>query len=376
MSVSVAKDQFDWRGPASMGRPKPLTTRLKELCIPPPGEKVLPTASGMTLILIGLCIGLAAYNTENNILFAALSLLVALIVVSGLFCWMNFLCARWRLETSSTFRVGETGEVAVVVENARQGFPLYCLQFDLDSEETEESHPLFLKDSLEPGRTCRLVWRYRPRKRCVTDIRIFDAVSSFPFGFLRKHVAGECSQRVRVWPERIEYRRLKAPGGGFGWQGASTKRKGSTGELIGLRHYIPGDAPRSIHWKVTARQGELMVKQNAAESQARYSMVVDPSRSFWSNGMVFEKMCSFAVSLAEDLFLAGDLNYCRVIGGSTIKISRVADLESFFDEVAEIEMEGRSGEDREANYGNAITFSQLDSKSVGAIINGVTIAKA
>lgn len=376
MSVSAAKDQFNWRGPASGGPLKPLSTRFKELFIPPKGEKVLPTASGMMLILIGLCIGLAAYNTENNILFAALSLLVALIVMSGLFCWANFLSARWRLETSSTFRVGETGEVSVVVENARQGFPLYCLQFDVDCETTEESQQLYLKESLEPGRACRLVWRYRPKKRCVTDIRIFDAVSSFPFGFLRKHVAGECSRTVSIWPARADYRRLKAPGGGFGWQGSSTKRKGATGELMGLRHYSPGDAPRSIHWKVSARQGELMVKQNAAESQARYSMIVDPSRYLWSNEEIFEKMCSFVVSLAEDLFLAGDLDYCRVIGGSTIKISRVADLESFFDEVAELEMEARLRDDREAGYSNAITFSQLDRKSVGATINGVTIAKA
>jgi len=376
MPASAANDQFDWRGPASERRPKTWTVAFKELFIPPKGEKVLPTASGMMLVLIGLCLGLGAYNTENNILFAALSLLVALIIMSGVFCWANLLRARWRLETSSTFRVGEAGEIAIVVENARQWFPLYCLQFDVECEKTEESNQLFLKDGLEPGESCRIVWRYRPKMRSVTIVRIFDAVSSFPFGFLRKHVAGECEQEVRIWPARIEYRRLRNPASGFGWQGASTKRKGTTGELIGLRAYSKGDALRSIHWKVSARQGSLIVKQNAAESQARYSIEVDPSRYLWSNDEVFEKMCSFVASLAEDLFLAGDLDYCRIIGGASIKISRVPDLESFFDEIAGLELNGRAKNERDSGQSNAIGFTQLEGNSVGATINGVTIAKA
>lgn len=376
MPTSAANDQFDWRGPASKRSSRPLAVKFKELFIPPKGEKVLPTASGMMLILVGLCLGLAAYNTENNILFAALSLLLSLIVMSGVFCWANLLSARWRLETSSTFRVGEAGEVAIVVENARQWFPLFCLRFELECEKSGDSNQLYLKDSLEPGKSCRIVWRYSPKMRSVTKIRIFDAVSSFPFGFLRKHVAGGCEQEVRIWPARVVYSRLRTSGSGFGWQGASTKRKGTTGELIGLRPYSKGDAPRSIHWKVSARQGALMVKQHAAESQARYSIVVDPARYLWSSEDVFEKMCSFVVSLAEDLFLAGDLDYCRIVGETTIKIKRVSDLESFFDEISALEWDASAKENSDSVYSNSICFIQLDGHSIGAKINGATIAKA
>ncbi len=376
MSLSAAKDQFAWRGPASDRAAKPFSTKVKELFIPPKGEKVLPTASGMMLILIGLCIGLAAYNTENNILFAALSLLVATIVMSGLFCWSNIISARWRLETSPTFRVGEDGEISVVIENARQRFPLFCLLFDVGNEKTGESTALHLRESLDPGASCRLVWRYRPTQRCVAHFRIFEAVSSFPFGFLRKHVPGECAAEAKIWPARIEYRRLKMVGSGFGWQGASTKKKGSTGELIGLRQYARGDAPRSIHWKVSARQGNLVVKQNAAESQARYSLIVNPSGYLWPKEALFEKMCSFVTSLAEDLFLAGDLDCCQILGGSKIKISRVADLGTFFDEISALEWQLDSNVGENTEQSRAVTFSPLNGNSVGAVVNGKTIAEA
>ncbi len=376
MSISASKDQFSWRGPASGRAPRPFSVKLKEVFIPPKGEKVLPTASGMMLILIGLCLGLAAYNTENNILFAALSLLIATIVLSGFFCWSNIISARWRLETSSTFRVGEEGEVAVVVENARQRFPLFCLLFYLIDETTQEENDLHLIESVAPGDSCRLVWRHRPKKRCIAKFKIHETSSSFPFGFLRKHVPGECVVKAIIWPARIEYQRLKMIGTGFGWQGASTKSKGTTGELIGIRQYTKGDAPRSIHWKVSARQGTLVVKQHAAESQARYSIVLNPSRYLWPKEDVFEKMCSFVASLAEDLFLAGDLDHCRIVGGASIKISRVADLSSFLDEVSAL-VWGADSSDREGLVqSNCVVFSPIDGNSVGAIVNGTTIAKA
>jgi uncharacterized protein (DUF58 family) len=330
----------------------------------------------MMLILIGLCLGLAAYNTENNILFAALSLLIATIIMSGFFCWSNIISARWRLETSSTFRVGEDGEVAVIVENARQRFPLFCLLFHLGDDATQEVNDLHLTESVAPGESSRLVWRHRPKKRCVAKFRIYETTSSFPFGFLRKYVPGECEVKARIWPARIEYQRLKMIGTGFGWQGASTKAKGSTGELIGLRQYAKGDAPRSIHWKVSARQGTLVVKQHAAESQARYSLVVNPSRYLWPKEDVFEKMCSFVASLAEDLFLAGDLDHCRIVGGASIKISRVADLSSFLDEVSALLWGAESSDSENSVQSNCVVFSPLDGKSVGAIVNGTTIAKA
>ncbi len=212
--------------------------------------------------------------------------------------------------------------------------------------------------------------------RCRTTIRILEATSLFPFGFLKKHVPGGCSNEVSIWPARIEYRRLKNLGSGFGWQGASTKAKGTTGELIGLRGYSRGDAPRSIHWKVSARQGTLVVKQNAAESQARYTLQVNPSKYLWPSKEIFERMCSFVASLAEDLFLAGDLDYCRIEGVAEVKISRVSDLSTFFDQISSLEWDGESEMGASEDPGNAVIFRQEDGTQVVAYVNGKAIAKA
>jgi len=370
MPASLTEEQFDWNGPAAKRGRSSLLTLAKELFIPPRGHRVLPTASGMLVIVIGLCIGLAAYNTENNILFAALSMLIASIIVSGMLCWLNFQSARWRIETSPTFRVGESGEVALVVENSRNRAPVYCLRFDLESTETGDEKSLYLRNGLVP------VWNFVLERRCETIFALSYAVSNFPFGFLRKHVSGDSRKQIAIWPARIAYRRLGNPLGGVSWQGQTVKNRGVSGDFIGLRSYAEGDPLRSVHWKASAKQGKLMVKQVSAESQALYSLLIDPSAYLWKNEVQFEKMCSFAVTFAEDLFVEGRLDRIHVAGGFTIKVDRVADLETFFDEMARLQPTSDVLESGEVNFKNGILLEPIEGEGVGARYNGLVCAEA
>ncbi|MDQ8197816.1 DUF58 domain-containing protein [Pelagicoccus enzymogenes] len=376
MAAPVAEERFDWKGPAVANRRGSLLRKLIEQVVPPKGHKVIPTGSGMLLIFIGLTIGLAAYNTVNNILFAALALLIAALIISGVVCWGNLLCARWRLETSSTFRVGEEGQAKVVLENARQRFPLFCVSFGLTTEATDEKRRLYMKQRLDPGEETTLVWRFKPVRRMKTKIVIENAVSSFPFGFLSKFLPGECESEVRVWPRRISYTRYRNPEVSGLLQGKSSKKQGISGELIGLRHYEKGDAQRSIHWKVSAKQGRLIVKQNATETQSLLDIVVDPASFLWKDEESFEKMCSFASSLAEDLFLEGKLDSCLIVGGPSLRIQRVADLEGFFDALSELQPGELEHGYKESGGINRICFQPIKGGSVGAYVNEIQIGQA
>ncbi len=376
MAAPVAEERFDWKGPAVANRRVPLLRKLFDQVIPPKGHKVIPTGSGMLLIFIGLTIGLAAYNTVNNILFAALALLIAALIMSGVVCWGNLLCARWRLETSSTFRVGEEGQATVVLENARQRFPLFCVSFGLKTEAVDEKRRLYMKQRLDPGEEMTLVWRFKPTHRMKTKVLIENAVSSFPFGFLSKFLPGECETEIRVWPKRIAYTRYRSPEISGLLQGRSSKKQGVSGELIGLRQYEKGDAQRSIHWKVSAKQGRLIVKQNATETQSLLDLVVDPASFLWKSDDIFEKMCSFAASLAEDLFLEGKLDSCFIVGGPSVRIQRVSDLEAFFDALADLLPGDAVPGSQDFGSINRICFQPIKGGNVGAFVNEVQIGQA
>ncbi len=54
-------------------------------------------------------------------------------------------------------------------------------------------------------------------------------------------------------------------------------KAGAGAELLELREYVPGDPPKSIAWKVSARKDTLMTRQYETEVPARVTMFVDGS---------------------------------------------------------------------------------------------------
>lgn len=90
-----------------------------------------------------------------------------------------------------------------------------------------------------------------------------------------------------------EYRVLPMPAVASGTAATARKRKnllpppgihtlsqsGVGSELLEIRDYVPGDSPRSIAWKVSARRDSLMSKQFESEVPIRCQLFCDLSRS-------------------------------------------------------------------------------------------------
>lgn len=58
----------------------------------------------------------------------------------------------------------------------------------------------------------------------------------------------------------------------------TTPRAGVSEEFSGLREYHQGDSPRLIHWKSTARHGEIMIKEFQEERTTLVSILLDIGR--------------------------------------------------------------------------------------------------
>jgi uncharacterized protein (DUF58 family) len=56
-------------------------------------------------------------------------------------------------------------------------------------------------------------------------------------------------------------------------------RPGSGSELLDLRDYIPGDPPKTIAWKVSARRDRLITKEYESEVPVRCTLFIDTSQS-------------------------------------------------------------------------------------------------
>ena len=404
-TIATADSAAVWHGPGAKDagrRPFSRHTLLWSLVFPLKRHRIGLTVPGLFLMGLAVGIGIAAYNTASNILFITLSLLLACLLLSGLLSWFNFMGVCWRMRQPGPWRAGHETFVTVEVRNRKSWLPTYSLWFDLLTQPrpipaTDEPGKgmkmreilaaadkyvtrsrVYLRERLEPGGETVLEWVVKPARRGEAVVEL-DAVGSlFPFGFLKKSIGAAVKRAVLVWPPQVTYQWAGAVAAHAGSQGQRTARAGTGDDLFALRKYGQGDSHRLIHWKASARLGQLMVRQFAAESHDGYVLRLDTPGGVWTRPEQFELLCGFAGTMAEDLFATGRLRGVCVNGGPLLETRRLRDVEAFLDDLARLQPEGEQGAGSrgQGSNKNVITFAPEGARGVAAYVDGQQAASA
>ncbi|WP_138223057.1 DUF58 domain-containing protein [Nibricoccus aquaticus] len=353
---------------------------------PQRGQRVRMTLPGAVLVALSLGVGLAAYNSANNILFITLSLLLACLVLSGVLSWLNLSGVRWRLVAEPPMRAGQAHPVVLELLNAKRVLPTYGVWFELKSTSLAKAERLDLRERLDAGGEARLDWTVRPARRGKEVLSLEAVGSLFPFGFLRKTFPVRLTRELIVWPAAVEYRRFPAALWERAQPGRALARAGGGAELHSLRRYAQGDSHRAIHWKATARLGRLMVTRRAADGEDGYSLWLRTPAEVWTRAEQFELLCGLAATLAEDLFRAGRLLLVAINDEAPMAVRRVADLEAFLDAVALVGPLSENGGARSDSAGvkmemklkrkNVLIFAPEGARGVAAYVDGEKAASA
>jgi uncharacterized protein (DUF58 family) len=87
------------------------------------------------------------------------------------------------------------------------------------------------------------------------------------------------------------------------------KQRGEGGAFAGLREYFPGDDPRLVDWKATARHGRLITKEETVERSQTVMLIVDCGRAMTQMAGRFsrlEHVLSAALVLGDVAATGGD----------------------------------------------------------------------
>lgn len=182
--------------------------------------------------------------------------------------------ARARLE------VGGRAEIEIELHNPRRR-DVEADVFDEVPHDLTPEDPTFPAVALAAGETRRLVYPIHPKVRGDRLLGPVAALERGPLGLLRRRVVAGEGQVVRVYPdtrrflvpEALSPRKVLAS---LGVKRARQRGEGT--EFESLRDYVPGDDPRRIDWRATARRGRYVTRLHQHERNHTVMIALDASR--------------------------------------------------------------------------------------------------
>ncbi|ROQ41436.1 uncharacterized protein (DUF58 family) [Frondihabitans sp. PhB188] len=310
-----------------------------------------PTPRGLGAAVAGLAAAVVGYLLSSMpLVFAGVALIAVVVaaLVSVGITMPELVIARrfspdravagWSVvETLSVSSPSSTGHVALRV---RESVPWRSMHAD-------EA----MVAEIEPGRVVRLTFEHDdlPRGRHRVGPARIDVIESF--GLARRHVEIVGRGELVVFPEIV------GTGGGresgaLG-EGARQRRDhslaGGQDDPI-TREYRRGDPMRRVHWRATARQGELMVRQEEQHALPSVRVVLPVAKENWrdwhpalgsgdpvSDG--FEWAVSLTASLALEYGMAGSQTRVVTLEGSSVGVHDPSTTPLFLERLADIALD-------------------------------------
>ncbi|HEY7876023.1 MAG TPA: DUF58 domain-containing protein [Actinomycetota bacterium] len=137
-------------------------------------------------------------------------------------------------------------------------------------------------------------------RRGVYDAGIVQLRCGAPFGFMRSTREVDVPSFATVVPSWVELRSfpILEPSSYPSDVLHERARTGAGEEFLGIRDYRPGDSPRAVHWRSTARTGHLMVREYEEHPSTRVGIVLVGGDHGPLPASSFETLVSAVASIA------------------------------------------------------------------------------
>lgn len=155
----------------------------------------------------------------------------------------------------------------------------------------------FLVPQLSPRETAEAAYRLPTGRRGVYTVGPLTLSVTDAFGVAEATVTAAGADRFVVYPKVEDVLPLPGSSNREARVGSFQASRVPVGlDFFGLREYEMGDDLRRVHWRSTARTGELMLRQDEMPWESRATVVLD-TRPATHQGESFERAVEVAASL-------------------------------------------------------------------------------
>jgi uncharacterized protein (DUF58 family) len=267
---------------------------------------------------------------DSNLMLLLGGMLAGPLLISLWFALRALRNIEIRRELPESVCVGERLVVEISCSNRRSRLANWALLVD---DAFQYRGPLTLRRPaparvlfpfVPPGATCRAVYEGAPPVRGRYVFGPLRLSTRFPLGLMRYEKTIDDRQSLTVWPRMG---RLTPDGlqleqrSEMGSQRTERRQARREADFYGLRDWRSGDSRRWIHWRSTARRGQIVVRQFDESRSQDLLLLVDlwqPAGADPAAGERVETAISFAASLLADTIRRGGRRLALETAGENI----------------------------------------------------------
>lgn len=237
----------------------------------------MPTARTTTLLVAALLLYFFANQTQVGWIYVIAALLAGTVLGAW---WLGrnalkAITATRTISPSDPPHEGDTVSITLTFNNTGSDSHIRTTEQCPFAEPLSPAHSLSVFIPALPPRTpIQLTYEVVVDRRGLHECPPLTLTTPAPFGLFRRRRTLTLPTRLLVYPELKPLHRLNL----FDRQPTAQHthpRPGFGSEFIGVRPYRPGDSPRHIHWRSSARTNQLISKEFADDTQPGLTLVLD-----------------------------------------------------------------------------------------------------
>lgn len=279
----------------------------------PAARRKLPidvSVTGFLFCTMMMFIGIAAMNTQANLLFGVFGLMIGILIISFLISGVVLKRLKVQRVLPDHLIVGRPGSLTYEVTNRKRFWPSLAVSVtEIEAVDAFTRPPSAYMLHAANRMTASIITEVLPGRRGVVKLDRYQLSTSFPFGFIKRAVDRREAVSLLVLPAIGTMRRdllsrfRSARSSGIKVRPAS----GGDDEFYGVREYRTGENPRRIYWKRSAGAGPMVVREMTRVTPPKVVVLIDTRRrdDKPESMAAVEKAIAVAATLVDACMAAG-----------------------------------------------------------------------